>query len=372
MIGVTVAFAAGYALAGGLIAESVEHSLRISMARLGADLMVVPANQDTSIKKALLTGEPTSFYMPDDVVDRVADMSGVANASPQLFVESLSNASCCSGRFFLIGFLTSWMRQTMKGQRLSSNEIIIGHEISLKLRDKVKFFGMEFTVAGILDKTGMGLDWTIFIPISDVRRMINDSPTKAIKPLTIRSDQISAILVKVEPGIFPQYLAKDIVAELGDVNVILQTEFVKSIYRRLSTMMNMVQRTAISIWILVIPLVGTIFSMVVDTRKKEIGLLRAMGARRTFVFRLVLTECCLLYILGFMTGAIGGGLVVFNFRALIATSLQAPFLWPPFFRLLHLVLCLLVGVVCAGCLAGLVPAIRNSRMELHDALRVVV
>lgn len=374
-----LAFASAIVLAGVLIALAVEHSLDVATARLGADLIVVPKEQNAAIETALLTGEPTIFYMPASFADTIAQIPGVAQSSPQLFVESLSNAACCSGRFFLVGFdpetdftVTPWIRQTLGERVLAPTEIIIGHDITLEMGGQAKFFGTEFHVVGVLDKTGMGLDRTVFIPAAGLRQMIRDSVTSAVTPLRVRADKISAVLVKAEAGTDPRDLAKAIGAALGEVNVVLQIDFVRSVSQRFRSMSALTAWMALAIWILALPLIGTIFSMVINARKKEIALLRAMGARRGFVFRCILFECLFLCLLGSLLGSTAGAWITYNFRALVSTSLQVPFLWPEVPVLLALVGCMLLGAACAGCLAGLLPAIRNSRRDPHDVLRVVV
>ena len=87
---------AGLTLSGTLILRGAESSLRLALERLGADLVVVPQGSEAKVETALLMGTPTTAWMPAGNVGKLANTPGVAAASPQLYLASLSNASCCS------------------------------------------------------------------------------------------------------------------------------------------------------------------------------------------------------------------------------------------------------------------------------------
>ena len=71
--------------------------------RLGADILIVPHGYEKNLEVALLRGEPSSFYLKVDLIDKIKDIQGIDAISPQLFIASL-NAGCCSTKVQLIGF----------------------------------------------------------------------------------------------------------------------------------------------------------------------------------------------------------------------------------------------------------------------------
>lgn len=87
---------AAFVLATVLVVRGAQDSLTLANARLGADIIVVPQGAETSVNGALLMGTPTTYWMPDVDVDRIAALPGVAAASPQLYLQSLADAPCCS------------------------------------------------------------------------------------------------------------------------------------------------------------------------------------------------------------------------------------------------------------------------------------
>ena len=73
---------AGLALSTVLIVHGAEESLRLASRRLGADIVVVPEGTEAKIGTALLMGMPTKTWMPQDTLDKIARVPGVAEASP--------------------------------------------------------------------------------------------------------------------------------------------------------------------------------------------------------------------------------------------------------------------------------------------------
>jgi len=58
--------------------------------------VVVPQGAEAKVETALLMGTPSTAWMPAGNLGKLANTPGVAVASPQLYLASLSNASCCS------------------------------------------------------------------------------------------------------------------------------------------------------------------------------------------------------------------------------------------------------------------------------------
>ena len=72
---------------GTLVVQGIEHGLRTTQSRLGADIMVTPAEADTDFdaQTFLVSAEPSYFYMDASAREAVAAVDGVEAASSQLF-----------------------------------------------------------------------------------------------------------------------------------------------------------------------------------------------------------------------------------------------------------------------------------------------
>jgi putative ABC transport system permease protein len=105
----------------------------------------------------------------------------------------------------------------------------------------------------------------------------------------------------------------------------------------------------------------TIMTIAVRERTQEIGLLRAIGARRSAVAQLFIGEAMLLSAIGGAGGlALGIGIVVLARVAL--PSMPATI--SPLYVALAIVIAVTIGLI-----AGLLPARAAARLEPLDALR---
>jgi putative ABC transport system permease protein len=83
-----VAICSGAVFTGAVLLRSIESSMDVGFTRLGADLLVIPEGTLTNITAALLTAEPTSLTLDNDMLDRLAGLKGVRRAAPQLIFRS--------------------------------------------------------------------------------------------------------------------------------------------------------------------------------------------------------------------------------------------------------------------------------------------
>jgi putative ABC transport system permease protein len=125
----------------------------------------------------------------------------------------------------------------------------------------------------------------------------------------------------------------------------------------------------IVIWALAAIMMGVNFSMAANERRREMAVLRAVGATPGFIFRLILTEAGLLAAAGAVVGIAIAALGLFVFKDMIAGSLKMPFLFPGFSSLAVLFAAGVgLAIVTVG-LSALVPAVRLSRQELAISMR---
>jgi len=362
------------AFAGVLISQGVGRALDVGLARLGADLMVVPAQGASAAHTALVVGEPVSFYMDGALAGRVAAVDGVRQVSPQVYVETMANSACCTGRIFLVGFdlgsdftVQPWLDQKL-GRSLAPDEIIVGNHVLVLTGDEMKFYGSDFRVAGRLDATGMGMDETVFLPASAVSKIATASLTLAEKPLTIPDGQISALLVRLADRSAAEAVAQRIRAEVPGVSVLTGGQIARDVGADLRGLMTWVLPVATGGIGVVVLLFLALFSSVATERAREIGLLRAMGATVRQAAGVLVGEAVWLGLLGGLSGVAAGlaGYAIFQNKILFSYTL--PFLWP---GTLAEVLAGVAVVLGSGLLAGLsalYPALRIANMEPHHAI----
>jgi putative ABC transport system permease protein len=116
-------------------------------------------------------------------------------------------------------------------------------------------------------------------------------------------------------------------------------------------------------------LAGIFFSIITNERRREIAVLRALGAERNFIFRLIIGEAALLALSGGLLGIALASFITSMFSSFISSSLGIVFLFPglpDWGILVGLGAALILTTII---LATVVPAYRISREEPALAAR---
>jgi putative ABC transport system permease protein len=233
----------------------------------------------------------------------------------------------------------------------------------------LEFFGHDYTVAGVLETTGTGLDTSVFVPIDTAYVMAKESATKAVTTLDIPNNTISAVLVKVSTGTNVEVVANQIKAKIQGVDTITADLMLGKVGQQLSSVVQGLYTTTVAVTVVMLPMIGVIASMVVNERRQEIGLLRALGSTKRFIFGLVTLETVLTAAIGGALGAISVGALLYSFTTLIMKTFGVPYLWLSIVDTGTLAITYIAVAVGVGALAVLYPAVAASRMEPYMAMR---
>ncbi len=371
-----VAVVTGTLLSATIFITGMKNAMKIGTYRLGADVLVVPEKNESQAKAALLAGEPTSFYMDRDVLEKVKKIEGVKKASPQLFLKPSSFTCCFNVDVFLVAFepktdftITPWLEKNLK-KPLAGNEIITGREIPVVVGDTIPFFGAPFNVVGTMEPTGMKFfDQTVFMTMDAAYTMAENSKTKSMQPIDIAKDKISAVLVQVQEGYTPERVAIRIEHDIEGIKAIASDEVISTVRRQLNGLLRGILAISAVLWILALLMMGFAFYMIVNERQRELGLLRAMGAKKGHIFSLIITEAVMISFIGGVIGLISGYMLLLTFKSLILHSLKLPYLLPPVMVLIELLSGAIIFSMLTGLLSSLLPAVSASKMEPYEAIR---
>ena len=360
------------------VMDSVETSLEKGTARLGADIMVVPEDAAAQAKTVLLAGEPSTFYMDRNIEDKVRQVEGVKAAASQVFLQTAQYKCCSVGNMLLIGFepkndftIMPWLSKELS-RPLGTEEIIMGRGLTAyDVGSKIRFYGKDFEVVGMLEETGMKfIDDSVFMPYAAMKKLAEESQhKKGVKAAKLPLDKISTVLVQVEPEISPSRVAIFIEHDIPGVKAIVSEQVISNVRKQLFILLRSILSISIILWVMALLLIGVVFSMIVNERQREIGLLRAMGAKRGSIFRLIMTEASILSLSGGVAGIIIGGIFLYVFKGFIRASLNIPYLWPSAGEFVLLIVFCLVLSFITGVGAALYPAIRSMTMEPYEAIR---
>jgi putative ABC transport system permease protein len=368
---------AAFALGTTLILRGAEDSLRLAIERLGADIVVVPEGTETRVESALLMGTTTRVWMPENTLEQVAAVPGVAAVSPQLFLSTLVDAPCCSvSDMFMIAYdpetdftVEPWLEERL-GHGLHLGQAVGGTYIFVPEGEQnIRLYGYHITLMANMEPTGTALDASMFLTWETAYDIARISQTMAEQPLEIPEGEISSVMVRLEPGQDPEGVALEIMHQVPGVTPIASSNLFRAYRQQMSSLRTAVLAMMGLTLALSVAMIALVFTMAANERRRELGVLRAMGATRTFVFRSLLTEASLLALAG---GLAGIGLVIlatYLFRKLIVVTLGLPILLPSTGTLLLEVAAGLALALVSIMLAAMVPAYRISHMDPANAMR---
>jgi putative ABC transport system permease protein len=226
------------------------------------------------------------------------------------------------------------------------------------LGDRIRVGGERYQVVGIMeskgDMVGVNLDDTVYIPAARGLELFNREGLAEIDALYSENAPVDEVVEGIKRILIARHGAEDF-------TVVTQQQMLDVLGSIIGVLtLGVAALGGIS---LLVGGVGifTIMTIAVRERTQEIGLLRAIGARRLAVAQLFIGEAMLLSAIGGLGGLVLGlGIVLLTRFAL--PSMPAAI--SPLYVLLALVIAVTIGLV-----AGVLPARSAARLEPLDALR---
>ncbi|WP_045493775.1 ABC transporter permease [Vibrio hyugaensis] len=262
------------------------------------------------------------------------------------------------------------------GYKIGS-EIIIAHGIS-----DVGFSrhdNLPFKVVGILAPTGTPVDKTVHVSLEAIEAIhvgwesgarLGPTPSaNELKSRDFQPKQITAMLVGLKSRIQTFALQRQINTYPKEpLSAIMPGVALHELWGMMSVAEQALM--AVSGFVVVAGLLGMLSSLLtsLQERRREMAILRAMGARPKHVFSLLISEASLLTFAGIVTGLVG----LYSMLALLQPIIQQSYYG------IHLTLTalspyewMLLGFVqCAGIVIGFIPAFRAYRQSLSDGMTI--
>ncbi|WP_390914728.1 ABC transporter permease [Pseudosulfitobacter sp. SM2401] len=255
--------------------------------------------------------------------------------------------------------------------------IVVSHGLASFSQHK----DQPFRVSGILEKTGTPVDRTVIVSLraieaihvdwqSGAQRPGQSTPADVIRNMDLEPQAVSAALVGVKSRLqvfglqrsINEYPQEPLLAILPGVALQELWQIVGIAETALIAVSAMVVVTAL------IGMMATIFSSL-NERRREMAIFRAMGARPRVVLALLVLEAMLMAALGAILG-----LAFLYVGLLIGQPMidRAFGLWLPIEPVTLREIWVLAGVVVAGAIVSMVPALRAYRMSLADGMMVKI
>lgn len=369
------------------LASGMESQARAMIRALGgADIILTNATATRDARGPLETFLGPSL-LSESIVDALYSIPGVYAASPQLSFRASINGRAAS----IYGIEPSSYEvvtgglNIVEGRFLSgSGEIVVGRALAellnLTAGSSVTLStgqgeGNRFSIVGIFE-SGISLqELSGYVMLADAQG------------ITGRRGLVSQVLVKCEDPSLASQVANLISSTIEGVRAVVPAAMLERASQVLSSLTMFF--TTIGLVALVAGSFGVVNTMMmsVTERTREIGILKAIGAKSRDVMRLFLAESLLIGLLGGCVGVLVGIALAYAFPVLTAGLFSygaVPFwtrapaiggraaagivLATPLLTPLNIAVCLSLGAI-VGVLAGLYPAWRASRLRPVEAIR---
>lgn len=378
MIGIFIGIAAVVALIS--LGQGLQGYINQQFEQLGKDKIIIQPKGFGSPGSA--TG---SLKLTSKDLKVIEEVRGVEYASGYLIKQGQAIYKGESG----IGYATGLMQidfermvelsnlKILEGRGLRDDDkfkVVVGYnhvykdvwEKPLRIGSTIEIEGYEFKVVGVLSKIGNPIDDTLLYVQKETLKEILDV-----------EDEESQILVKTASGFDPEDVANTIERKLrqsreekeGQETFNVRTS--EQILESFSNIFAVVQAVlvgiaAISLVVGGIGIMNTMYTAVLE-RTKEIGTMKAVGAKNSDILFIFLIESGLLGLVGGAIG-VGIGIGLGKIAEYIATNalgtplLQAVFPW-------YLIAGALAFSFLIGSSSGILPALQAAKLKPADALR---
>ena len=360
------------------IFQTVNQGLALSRERLGADAILMPKYSAAKGDDLLFTAIPENIYMPIEVVEQAKQLDGVAAMSPQFYCQTLALGCCDPGEEArIIGYdpETDFILKPYLDEEhqdgINQEQVIVGnaYEDEDLVGMNYMILGRIFKVVSVLEPTGTGMDSTFFMDWRVAQDMCLES--EVLRENWTKKDPhdyISVIMIKFEEGVDPDAFVRQVEESGMEAKCLLTGDTISDLQSQLEvTMKVMFALWAASLLIAVLSLVGR-FNALAKERKKEIGLLRAIGLKKGQVFGLIIGETCTMALMG---GVLGSAVALICMDPVIEMLKNAFKLSPSVWSTTLALLCGAAGVLLAvvlGFAAAVTPAWKSASMDPQAAI----
>ncbi|MEM4240330.1 MAG: ABC transporter permease [Candidatus Woesearchaeota archaeon] len=258
------------------------------------------------------------------------------------------------------------LKMADRGKIIVGNNVWAGKrfEKDITIGSKILLNGRQFEVIGLMPKIALNIDMAVFMNEEDAREILDEKESfSMIAAQVMQNEDINKVAERIERAMRRDRHLKE---GYEDFTVQTSQELIDSV----NTILGVVQAVFVGIALISllvggIGIMNTMYTAVLE-RKRDIGIMKAVGARNSDVMLIFLLESGLL---GMAGGAIGIviGMALSKSVEVIATGvignlIQASFPW-------YLIVGALAFSFIVGMVSGALPARQASRLPPVEALR---
>ncbi|MGI9176943.1 MAG: FtsX-like permease family protein [Pirellulales bacterium] len=370
---------AGAAAFGALVFHAaIGRSLDRSLARLGADAVVLPVGVTANLTPVLLTVEPSAEAVPREAIARLKALPVVTSVAVQRMVKVADSSGHLPIDVVVFDPAADLTVQPWVGERLdrpfAAGDVLAGGRRPEAVGERLVFQGVELVVHGRLGLTGAGpFERSLFMGPDTARRLAEAGAAMAngepfpVDPLATPT----GALVRLASGRGPEEL-RFAAASVPGVKVVAgsgsQIE-VRQAVKALADTWLVVLLVA-----LVAPslLVGVAYTGMLAERRRELGTMLAIGVPRRDIVATVAVEAALAAVTGAFAGVILAAASIAAFLRTTGFVLEQqaiPLEFPPFGDLARYAAISVMLVAAAAIAAAIIAAWLAARREPWSLLR---
>lgn len=228
---------------GTTVVMGLHNGLKQLQNRLGADIIVIPKKeaQKHSFEGILYSGKTGYFYFNKNIFNEISDMEGINNITAQYYLASVG-ADCCFTEVQLIGFdpdtdfiVKPWLQKNYNRQLLKG-EVLSGSDVFIPDNGILKIYNNDLKSVGILERTGTGLDSTVFVDMETLKTLLRSSIDLGLNDYNVSPDDVvSSVMIKVKDGYSKFKLTKEINKRFKEVKAIENQDMIKGFAGKLDT-----------------------------------------------------------------------------------------------------------------------------------------
>ena len=348
----------GFILVGAMRAE-----LTLAERRLGADLVVYPTaclNQ-VEKKRLLMLGTPVGCHQPRSALARMSSNEDIAAVSYQLYMsETLADGSTR----WIVGFepetdfaLSPWIAEG-EGTSLPRGSVLVGSAVPGADGQTLSVFGRERPIGAHLLTTGSELDDAVFVSMDTLSDMMADARAAGedVDASLDPSTDYSAALVRASDSDAIESVTNWINLYVRKVSAVRAADALVGAASGIRAHRGVAIGVLGATWLVLLGALIIVQVSLMNERMQELAVWRSIGASRSIMSRVMLSESSLLHALGALAGVCFAALTVpFVGDGSLVEVLAAPATSLPLAGLS------LVAVTCVGVAGTRLALARVSR-----------
>ncbi len=345
---------------GGFSTSSTRSSATETKNLTIRDIQAIRSVDNVGIVTGTVSGRGELYYLAEKTTVSVTGVDPVA-------WNGITTASLASGRFLGAGDYNAILVGSRVASRMFKQPLSVNRIVTIE--------GVNFKIVGILNESGGmmggGSDSGIIMPIEAARAVLDDVGTSKFDSIMVKVADASLVEETMSDIDARLMLTRHVTDRTKDYSVSSSVAMQETINTTMESMtLFLAAIAAVSLLVGAVGIANTMFTTVLE-KTKEIGIMKAIGAKNRDIMVIFLMNSALVGVIGGVIGITlgtlasslmdlggtvsGGGMMGRMFGSTLVTP-----------QLVFYAMAIAIGI---SMVAGLVPAYRASKLRPVDALR---